>query len=124
MCPPPSQAILENVIFVHQEDSSWPLAEGKVRAARDSRTVPLPLPLHKARPARARAHTPPDLNPTHPLSPGPQVLKSKFDDIFSATKYTKALEAFRKLKAEKAAELKARRPGRGHRGRPARGGHV
>ncbi|KIZ02464.1 DNA repair protein RAD50 [Monoraphidium neglectum] len=58
-----SKAILENVIFVHQEDSNWPLAEGKV-------------------------------------------LKSKFDDIFAATKYTKALDAFRKLKAEKAAELK------------------
>ena len=24
------QAILENVIFVHQEDSNWPLAEGQV----------------------------------------------------------------------------------------------
>ena len=38
--------MLENVIFVHQEDSNWPLAEGLV-------------------------------------------LKRKFDDIFSATKYTK-----------------------------------
>lgn len=44
--PPPRQAILENVIFVHQEESSWPLDEGSV-------------------------------------------LKKKFDDIFSATKYTK-----------------------------------
>jgi hypothetical protein len=69
--PPPTlnpnpthpQAILENVIFVHQEDSNWPLAEGKV-------------------------------------------LKARFDDIFSATKYTKALEAFRKLKTEKIGELK------------------
>jgi DNA repair protein RAD50 len=43
-------------------------------------------------------------------APCPQVLKSKFDDIFAATKYTKALDAFRKLKAEKAAELKVRRP--------------
>ena len=41
------QAVLENVIFVHQEDSNWPLAEGLV-------------------------------------------LKKKFDDIFAATKYTKA----------------------------------
>lgn len=40
------QAILENVIFVHQEDSNWPLADG-------------------------------------------QTLKRNFDDIFSATKYTK-----------------------------------
>ena len=42
----PLQAVLENVIFVHQEESNWPLAEGKI-------------------------------------------LKDKFDDIFSATKYTK-----------------------------------
>ena len=41
------QAVLENVIFVHQEDSNWPLADG-------------------------------------------QTLKKKFDDIFNATKYTKA----------------------------------
>ena len=40
------QAVLENVIFVHQDDSNWPLADG-------------------------------------------QTLKRKFDDIFSATKYTK-----------------------------------
>lgn len=26
----PVQAVLENVIFVHQEESNWPLAEGKV----------------------------------------------------------------------------------------------
>jgi len=39
--------VLENVIFVHQDESNWPLAEG-------------------------------------------QVLKKKFDDIFAATKYTKA----------------------------------
>lgn len=38
-----------------------------------------------------------------------QVLKAKFDDIFAATKYTKALDALRKLKSEKTAELKARR---------------
>eukprot|EP00891_Asterochloris_glomerata_P005919 jgi/Astpho2/5919/gw1.00080.120.1_t len=42
-----SKAVLENVVFVHQEDSNWPLADG----------------------------------PT---------LKKKFDDIFNATKYTKA----------------------------------
>lgn len=58
-----SKAVLENVIFVHQEESNWPLAEGKV-------------------------------------------LKDKFDDIFSATKYTKALEALRKLRTEKVAEVK------------------
>ncbi|KAG1658953.1 hypothetical protein FOA52_010050 [Chlamydomonas sp. UWO 241] len=58
-----SKAVLENVIFVHQEESNWPLAEGRV-------------------------------------------LKDKFDDIFSATKYTKALEALRKLKSEKVGDIK------------------
>ncbi|GLC38034.1 DNA repair protein rad50 [Pleodorina starrii] len=58
-----SKAVLENVIFVHQEESNWPLAEGKV-------------------------------------------LKDKFDDIFAATKYTKALEALRKLRTEKSQALK------------------
>lgn len=46
-----------------QEESNWPLAEGKV-------------------------------------------LKDKFDDIFAATKYTKALEAIAKLKKEQAAVVK------------------
>jgi len=52
-----SKAILENVIFVHQEESNWPLEEGAV-------------------------------------------LKKKFDEIFSATKYTKALEALHKVRKE------------------------
>ena len=51
-----SKAILENVVFVHQEESNWPLGD----------------------------------------SAG---LKKKFDEIFSATKYTKALEHIRKLKS-------------------------
>ena len=58
-----SKAILENVIFCHQEESSWPLAE-------------------------------------------PSVLKKKFDDIFAATKYTKALDELKSIKKEKTAELK------------------
>lgn len=29
-----SQAVMENVIFVHQDDSNWPLAEGKVLKAK------------------------------------------------------------------------------------------
>lgn len=63
-----SKAVLENVIFVHQEESNWPLAEG-------------------------------------------QVLKKKFDDIFAATRYTKALEELRKLKTrqgQEAREMKLR----------------
>ncbi|KAF8322507.1 hypothetical protein DL93DRAFT_2123877 [Clavulina sp. PMI_390] len=59
-----SKAVLENVIFCHQEDSYWPLAEASV-------------------------------------------LKKKFDDIFEATKYTKALTAIKDLRKERVAELKA-----------------
>ncbi|KAI9908269.1 hypothetical protein PsorP6_016516 [Peronosclerospora sorghi] len=50
-----SKAILENVIFCHQEDSNWPLREGAE-------------------------------------------LKKRFDQIFESARYTKALEAIRKLK--------------------------
>ncbi|PCH40037.1 hypothetical protein WOLCODRAFT_162047 [Wolfiporia cocos MD-104 SS10] len=59
-----SKAVLENVIFCHQEDSYWPLAE-------------------------------------------PSVLKKKFDDIFEATKYTKALDNIKSLRKDRVAELKA-----------------
>ncbi|CAI7795649.1 unnamed protein product, partial [Closterium sp. NIES-54] len=57
------KAVLENVIFVHQDDANWPLAE-------------------------------------------PALLKKKFDDIFSATKYTKALEALKKVHKEQAQLIK------------------
>lgn len=63
-----SKAILESVIFVHQEDSCWPLGDGAS-------------------------------------------LKRRFDDIFAATKYSKALETLARLRKDKAAEareLKAR----------------
>jgi len=58
-----SKAILENVVFVHQEDSNWPLGEAAT-------------------------------------------LKKKFDEIFSATKYTKALEHIGRLRKEQAAAIK------------------
>ncbi|KAG6612577.1 dna repair protein rad50 [Phytophthora cinnamomi] len=50
-----SKAILESVIFCHQEESNWPLKEGAE-------------------------------------------LKKRFDNIFESARYTKALEAIRKLK--------------------------
>ncbi|KAG8827144.1 DNA repair protein rad50 [Serendipita sp. 401] len=58
-----SKAVLDNVIFCHQEDSYWPLAEAST-------------------------------------------LKKKFDDIFEASKYTKALDAIKNLRKERVAELK------------------
>lgn len=58
-----SRAVLENVIFCHQEDSFWPLSE-------------------------------------------PSLLKKKFDDIFAATKYTRALENLKTIKKELTVELK------------------
>ncbi|RDB18009.1 DNA repair protein rad50 [Hypsizygus marmoreus] len=59
-----SKAVLENVIFCHQEDSYWPLAE-------------------------------------------PAALKKKFDDIFEATRYTKALDSIKSLRKDRMADLKA-----------------
>lgn len=75
-----SKAVLENVIFVHQEDSNWPLAEGQVGGWDPAQTClsPSPPSLHSTQ------H-----NTTTPLSVSSQVLKKKFDDIFAATKYTK-----------------------------------
>lgn len=58
-----SKAILNNVIFCHQEESNWPLCEGKA-------------------------------------------LKQKFDEIFAATRYIKALEEIRKIRLDKASEVK------------------
>lgn len=58
-----SKAILENVIFVHQDEANWPLQE-------------------------------------------PGTLKKKFDDIFSATRYTKALEVIKKLHKDQSQEIK------------------
>ncbi|SNX82468.1 probable RAD50 - DNA repair protein [Melanopsichium pennsylvanicum] len=58
-----SKSILENVIFCHQEDSNWPLAE-------------------------------------------PASLKKKFDDIFEATRYTKALDNIKSLRKDRTNQLK------------------
>lgn len=58
-----SKAVLENVIFVHQDESNWPLQD-------------------------------------------PSTLKKKFDDIFSATRYTKALEVIKKLHKDQMQEIK------------------
>ncbi|PVU93816.1 hypothetical protein BB561_003017 [Smittium simulii] len=58
-----SKAILENVIFCHQEESNWPLSE-------------------------------------------PTVLKKRFDDIFSAARYTKAVDTLKKLRKDQTVELK------------------
>ncbi|KAK0144377.1 DNA repair protein RAD50 [Merluccius polli] len=53
-----SKSVLNNVIFCHQEESNWPLSEGKA-------------------------------------------LKEKFDSIFAATKYIKALDTMRQLRLKK-----------------------
>lgn len=59
-----SKAIIENVIFVHQDEANWPLQD-------------------------------------------PSTLKKKFDDIFSATRYTKALEIIKKLHKDQTQEIKS-----------------
>ncbi|KAI9302405.1 hypothetical protein BJ944DRAFT_242399 [Cunninghamella echinulata] len=57
------KAILDNVIFCHQEESNWPLAESAI-------------------------------------------LKKKFDEIFSSTKYTKALDSIKEIKKERNQEIR------------------
>ncbi|XP_062358068.1 DNA repair protein RAD50 isoform X1 [Cinclus cinclus] len=58
-----SKSVLNNVIFCHQEESNWPLSEGKA-------------------------------------------LKQKFDEIFSATRYIKALEALRQVRLQQSLKIK------------------
>lgn len=58
-----TKPVLNNVIFVHQEDSLWPLGDSKK-------------------------------------------LKEKFDEIFAATRYTRALETIRKYRRDQASDLK------------------
>jgi DNA repair protein RAD50 len=57
-----SKAILENVIFCHQEDSLWPMSD-------------------------------------------PSTLKKKFDEIFEALKYTKAIDNIKSIKKDQTIEL-------------------
>uniref|UniRef100_A0A3B3D614 RAD50 homolog, double strand break repair protein n=1 Tax=Oryzias melastigma TaxID=30732 RepID=A0A3B3D614_ORYME len=58
-----SKPVLNHVIFCHQEESNWPLSEGKA-------------------------------------------LKDKFDSIFAATKYIKALETMRQLRLKQSLTVK------------------
>ncbi|KAH0629759.1 hypothetical protein JD844_012103 [Phrynosoma platyrhinos] len=58
-----SKSVLNNVIFCHQEESNWPLSEGKA-------------------------------------------LKQKFDEIFSATRYIKALETLRQVRLKQGQRVK------------------
>ncbi|KAJ2377243.1 DNA repair protein rad50 [Coemansia sp. RSA 2607] len=61
-----SKAVLDNVIFCHQEESNWPLSEASV-------------------------------------------LKKKFDEIFAATRYTKALESIKTIRKNQAVEIRVQR---------------
>ncbi|KAJ7316505.1 hypothetical protein JRQ81_002667 [Phrynocephalus forsythii] len=58
-----SKSVINNVIFCHQEESNWPLSEGKA-------------------------------------------LKQKFDEIFSATRYIKALETLRQVRMKQGQRVK------------------
>ncbi|XP_035194586.1 DNA repair protein RAD50 [Oxyura jamaicensis] len=58
-----SKSVLNNVVFCHQEESNWPLSEGKA-------------------------------------------LKQKFDEIFSATRYIKALETLRQVRLKQSLKVK------------------
>uniref|UniRef100_A0A8B9VQV2 Zinc-hook domain-containing protein n=1 Tax=Anas zonorhyncha TaxID=75864 RepID=A0A8B9VQV2_9AVES len=58
-----SKSVLNNVVFCHQEESNWPLSEGKA-------------------------------------------LKQRFDEIFSATRYIKALETLRQVRLKQSLKVK------------------
>ncbi|XP_006128577.2 DNA repair protein RAD50 [Pelodiscus sinensis] len=58
-----SKSVINNVIFCHQEESNWPLSEGRA-------------------------------------------LKQKFDEIFSATRYIKALETLRQVRQKQTLRVK------------------
>ncbi|XP_044310201.1 DNA repair protein RAD50-like isoform X1 [Varanus komodoensis] len=58
-----SRSVINNVIFCHQEESNWPLSEGKA-------------------------------------------LKQRFDEIFSATRYIKALETLRQVRLKQGQRIK------------------
>ncbi|XP_050818485.1 DNA repair protein RAD50 isoform X1 [Gopherus flavomarginatus] len=58
-----SKSVINNVIFCHQEESNWPLSEGRA-------------------------------------------LKQKFDEIFSATRYIKALETLRQVRQKQSLRVK------------------
>lgn len=58
-----SKAILDNVLFCHQEESNWPLSE-------------------------------------------PSALKKKFDEIFSSTRYSKALDQLKSIRKDQMTEVK------------------
>lgn len=78
------RAILDNVIFCHQEESNW-LVEN---------TIKLQCFESKF-----------DVYQFRPLSE-PSILKKKFDDIFSSTKYTKALTNIKDLRKNRNENLR------------------
>ena len=89
-----SPAVLESVIFCHQSESDWPLSDSKS----------LKLKSHTQHTITSRVccllRLVSDLLPSH------CVLLLRFDDIFSATRYTKALDVLHKLKNEKKTSIR------------------
>ena len=79
-----SRAVLESVIFCHQEDSSWPLQEGPRR--RPNRPKFRPETTRRLL-SRRRVDS---MAWRHASRPAGAVLKKRFDDIFDSARYTKA----------------------------------
>ena len=135
-----STAVLESVVFVHQEDSvrSSFARRALVAIGQHDSTLPrvpssppsssLPPPSAAAAIlSRARHLSKFPCSHAHLLSPDrpdrrlrcsrppvqcwplaeDKVLKQKFDDIFAATEYTKALEKIKECKNEKAKDIRA-----------------
>ena len=85
-----SKAILTHVIFCHQEESTWSVVSITLTCTHT----------HTHTHTHTRTYMKCSVLPYYrPLSEG-RALKTKFDEIFASTRYTKALESIKKFRQE------------------------
>jgi uncharacterized protein with PQ loop repeat len=82
------QAVLDNVIFVHQEESNWPPADGATISIHVSVTCYIAVMLSSLQAVLDNVIFVHQEESNWPLADG-ATIKKKFDEIFAATKYTK-----------------------------------
>ena len=91
-----STAVLDSVIFVHQEDSCWPLSEDKVLKQKVRECRQRQQQRTRQQRSTATLSLPPALCHTH----------AQFDDIFAATEYTKALDSIKAYRLDKSKDIR------------------
>jgi hypothetical protein len=91
------QAVLGNVIFVHQEESNWPLADGATITSMLS-TCYFALLLYCLQAVLDNVIFVHQEESNWPLADG-ATIKKKFDEIFAATKYTKVRRVVEMLRS-------------------------